>query len=111
MKQINISLFFTVRRQAPAFSRYPEKEIWVDEGQSVNITCIAVGSPMPQVRWLEWNEAAQQWQQVPGSSMAIGKIILELRNVRRDVNFTCEAYSSLGSIQAQSRVKVKSMFF
>lgn len=72
-------------------------------GGSVNITCVAVGSPMPYVKWMLGPEDL-----TPEDDMPIGRNVLELNGVRESANYTCVAMSSLGVIEAVAQVLVKS---
>ncbi|XP_063049316.1 receptor-type tyrosine-protein phosphatase S-like [Engraulis encrasicolus] len=71
-------------------------------GGSVNLTCEAVGPPMPSVKWMLGSEDL-----TPEDSMPIGRNVLELTNVQQSANYTCVAMSSLGTISAEVEVKVK----
>lgn len=75
-------------------------------GGSVNITCVAVGSPMPYVKWMLGTEDL-----TPEDEMPIGRNVLELNGVRESANYTCVAMSSLGIIEATAQVLVKSKRF
>ncbi|KAK7159941.1 hypothetical protein R3I94_006085 [Phoxinus phoxinus] len=73
-------------------------------GGSVNITCVAVGSPMPYVKWkLNFEELT------PEDEMPVGRNVLELNGVRESANYTCVALSSMGMIEAVAQVIVKSL--
>lgn len=72
-------------------------------GGSVNITCVAVGSPMPYVKWMLGSEDL-----TPEDEMPIGRNVLELNSVRESANYTCVAMSSLGIVEATAQVLVKS---
>ena len=72
-------------------------------GGSVNITCVAVGSPMPYVKWMLGTEDL-----TPEDEMPIGRNVLELTGVRESANYTCVAMSSLGIIEEAAQVSVKS---
>lgn len=50
------SLYVKVRRVSPQFSRQPERQYEVPMGGNLSLTCVAVGSPMPYVKWRkgEW---------------------------------------------------------
>ena len=72
-------------------------------GGSVNITCVAVGSPMPYVKWMLGPEDL-----TPEDEMPIGRNVLELNSVRESANYTCVAMSSLGTIESIAQVLVKS---
>ncbi|XP_043119006.1 receptor-type tyrosine-protein phosphatase S isoform X10 [Puntigrus tetrazona] len=73
-------------------------------GGSVNITCVAVGSPMPYVKWMLNSEDL-----TPEDEMPVGRNVLELNGVRESANYTCVAMSSLGIIEAVAQVIVKSL--
>lgn len=45
------SLYVKVRRVPPQFSRPPEPLNEVMLGSNLTLTCVAVGSPMPYVKW------------------------------------------------------------
>lgn len=47
------NLYVKVRRVPPTFSRPPEAINEVMLGSSLNLSCIAVGSPMPHVKWMK----------------------------------------------------------
>lgn len=46
-----IPLYVKVRRVPPSFSRPPEPINEVVLGANLTLTCVAVGSPMPFVKW------------------------------------------------------------
>ncbi|CAB1317189.1 unnamed protein product [Coregonus sp. 'balchen'] len=71
---------------------------------SVNITCVAVGSPMPYVKWMLGIEDL-----TPEDEMPVGRNVLELNGVRESANYTCVAMSSLGIIEATAQVSVKTL--
>ncbi|XP_037401428.1 receptor-type tyrosine-protein phosphatase S isoform X12 [Pygocentrus nattereri] len=92
-----------VRRVPPRFSILPASHE-IMPGGSVNITCVAVGSPMPYVKWMLNSEDL-----TPEDDMPVGRNVLELNNVRESANYTCVAMSSLGIIEAVSQIIVKSL--
>lgn len=71
-------------------------------GGSVNLTCVAVGAPMPYVKWMMGAEELTKEDEMP-----VGRNVLELNNVVRSANYTCVAISSLGMIEATAQVTVK----
>lgn len=95
------SLFCSVRRIAPRFS-IPPTNHEIMPGGSVNITCVAVGSPMPYVKWMLGAEDL-----TPEDDMPIGRNVLELTDVRQSANYTCVAMSTLGVIEAIAQITVK----
>ncbi|XP_076847753.1 LOW QUALITY PROTEIN: receptor-type tyrosine-protein phosphatase S [Brachyhypopomus gauderio] len=92
-----------VRRVPPRFSILPTSHE-IMPGGSVNITCVAVGSPMPYVKWMLNSEDL-----TPEDDMPVGRNVLELNGVRESANYTCVAMSSLGIIEAVSQIIVKSL--
>lgn len=95
--------FLTVRRVPPHFSIPPES-VEVMPGGAVNITCVAVGSPMPFVKW-----RLGAVELTPEDNIPIGKNVLMLVDIRESANYTCVAASDLGNIEAAAQVKVKGL--
>lgn len=95
------SVFPSVRRVPPRFS-IPPTDNEIMPGGSVNITCVAVGSPMPYVKWMLGAEDL-----TPEDDMPIGRNVLELTDVRQSANYTCVAMSTLGVIEAMAQITVK----
>ncbi|XP_077955151.1 receptor-type tyrosine-protein phosphatase S isoform X6 [Gasterosteus aculeatus] len=93
----------TLRRVPPRFSILPSNHE-IMPGGSVNITCVAVGSPMPYVKWMLGTEDL-----TPEDEMPIGRNVLELNGVRESANYTCVAMSSLGIIESTAQVLVKTL--
>ncbi|XP_025761860.1 receptor-type tyrosine-protein phosphatase delta isoform X32 [Oreochromis niloticus] len=92
-----------VRRVPPRFS-IPPTDNEIMPGGSVNITCVAVGSPMPYVKWMMGAEDL-----TPEDDMPIGRNVLELTDVRQSANYTCVAMSTLGVIEAVAQITVKAL--
>uniref|UniRef100_A0A4X1W236 Receptor-type tyrosine-protein phosphatase F n=1 Tax=Sus scrofa TaxID=9823 RepID=A0A4X1W236_PIG len=97
------NLYVRVRRVAPRFSIPPSSQE-VMPGGSVNLTCVAVGAPMPYVKWMVGAEELTKEDEMP-----VGRNVLELSNVVRSANYTCVAISSLGMIEATAQVTVKAL--
>ncbi|XP_041419917.1 receptor-type tyrosine-protein phosphatase S isoform X27 [Xenopus laevis] len=97
------NLYVRVRRIAPRFS-IPPTNHEIMPGGSVNITCVAVGSPMPYVKWMLGSEDL-----TPEDDMPIGRNVLELTDVRQSANYTCVAMSTLGVIEAIAQINVKAL--
>ncbi|XP_047197840.1 receptor-type tyrosine-protein phosphatase S-like isoform X7 [Hippoglossus stenolepis] len=97
------NLYVRVRRVPPRFSIFPSNHE-IMPGGSVNITCVAVGSPMPYVKWMLGTEDL-----TPEDEMPIGRNVLELNSVRESANYTCVAMSSLGTIESIAQVLVKTL--
>nr|XP_040026198.1 receptor-type tyrosine-protein phosphatase S-like isoform X4 [Gasterosteus aculeatus aculeatus] len=93
----------TLRRVPPRFSILPSNHE-IMPGGSVNITCVAVGSPMPYVKWMLGTEDLTTEDEMP-----IGRNVLELNGVRESANYTCVAMSSLGIIESTAQVLVKTL--
>ncbi|KAF3835237.1 hypothetical protein F7725_027795, partial [Dissostichus mawsoni] len=73
------NLYVRVRRVPPRFSIPPTSQE-IMPGGSVNITCVAVGSPMPYVKWMLNTEDL-----TPEDEMPVGRNVLELSSVRTPV--------------------------
>ncbi|KAF7460975.1 receptor-type tyrosine-protein phosphatase S-like [Marmota monax] len=97
------NLYVRVRRVAPRFSILPTSHE-IMPGGNVNITCVAVGSPMPYVKWMQGAEDL-----TPEDDMPVGRNVLELTDVKDSANYTCVAMSSLGVIEAVAQITVKSL--
>uniref|UniRef100_A0A182NNQ2 protein-tyrosine-phosphatase n=1 Tax=Anopheles dirus TaxID=7168 RepID=A0A182NNQ2_9DIPT len=98
-------LYVKVRRVPPTFSRPPEPVYEVMLGANLTLTCVAVGSPMPSVKW---RKGVDQ-DLTPENDVPVGRNVLELTDIRVSTNYTCIAQSSLGVIEATSLVKVQSL--
>ncbi|XP_067310151.1 receptor-type tyrosine-protein phosphatase F isoform X7 [Pseudorasbora parva] len=97
------NLYVRVRRVPPRFS-IPPTNHEVMPGGSVNLTCVAVGAPMPYVKWM-----AGEMELTKDEEMPVGRNVLELNNIRQSTNYTCVAISSLGMIEATAQVSVKAL--
>ncbi|XP_069048471.1 receptor-type tyrosine-protein phosphatase delta isoform X45 [Lepisosteus oculatus] len=97
------NLYVRVRRVPPRFS-IPPTDHEIMPGGSVNITCVAVGSPMPYVKWMLGSEDL-----TPEDDMPIGRNVLELTDVRQSANYTCVAMSTLGVIEDIAQITVKAL--
>lgn len=98
------ALYVRTRQVPPYFSIPPEPFYEVMPGTSLNITCVAVGSPMPYVFW----RRSHSTEPIAAMTQPIGKNVLELRDVRESGNFTCIAHSKLGTKEAATQVLVQS---
>ncbi|XP_060934461.1 protein tyrosine phosphatase receptor type Fa isoform X6 [Limanda limanda] len=92
-----------VRRVPPRFSIPPTNHD-VMPGGSVNLTCVAVGAPMPYVKWTTSEVELTREEEMP-----IGRNVLELTNIQHSANYTCVAISSLGMIQTTAQITVKAL--
>ncbi|XP_045550425.1 receptor-type tyrosine-protein phosphatase F isoform X8 [Salmo salar] len=97
------NLYVRVRRVPPRFS-IPPTNHEVMPGGSVNLTCVAVGSPMPYVKWIMGEIELTKEDEMP-----IGRNVLEVTNVKESANYSCVAISSLGQIEATAQVSVKAL--
>lgn len=91
----------TVRRVSPKFSGAPS-DVRIPPGNDVNLTCVAVGSPMPYVKWRQGAQDLTGDDNIP-----IGRNTLILTDVRMSKNYTCEASSDLGNIEHHVQVIVE----
>ncbi|XP_060934457.1 protein tyrosine phosphatase receptor type Fa isoform X2 [Limanda limanda] len=97
------NLYVRVRRVPPRFSIPPTNHD-VMPGGSVNLTCVAVGAPMPYVKWTTSEVELTREEEMP-----IGRNVLELTNIQHSANYTCVAISSLGMIQTTAQITVKAL--
>ncbi|KAJ8679234.1 hypothetical protein QAD02_015021 [Eretmocerus hayati] len=99
-------LYVKMRRVTPNFSIPPVPVSEVTLGSSLNLTCVAVGAPMPYVKWRK--EPATDF--TPDNQLPpIGRNVLVLNNIQESANYTCIAQSELGVINATTFVKVHSL--
>ncbi|XP_026325264.1 tyrosine-protein phosphatase Lar isoform X6 [Hyposmocoma kahamanoa] len=99
------SLYVKVRRVAPQFSIPPPPKSEVMLGGNLTLKCVAFGSPMPTVKW---RKGLTQWL-TPEDNPPLGLNTLKLEDIRESSNYTCEAASVLGVIEAVAEVKVQSL--
>ncbi|XP_017767249.1 PREDICTED: tyrosine-protein phosphatase Lar isoform X4 [Eufriesea mexicana] len=99
------SLYVKVRRVAPTFSIPPPAVSEVTKGASLNLSCVAVGSPMPYVKW----KKGASFDLTPDDKLPVGKNVLVLTDIEESANYTCTAASDLGVIEVTSMVKVQSL--
>lgn len=92
---------FIVRRVPPHFKTTPQERWEIQPNSSVSIPCIAVGSPMPLVKWRKGYQDL-----FPHEEALPGKNTLNLTNVLESANYTCVAQSELGNIEADVQVIV-----
>ncbi|XP_076390650.1 tyrosine-protein phosphatase Lar isoform X9 [Megachile rotundata] len=98
-------LYVKVRRVPPSFSIRPPALNEVTLGASLSLNCVAVGSPMPFVKWRK--DPATDL--TPDDKLPVGKNVLVLSDIQESANYTCTAASNLGVIEATSVVKVQSL--
>lgn len=71
-------------------------------GGSANLTCVAVGSPTPYVKWMMGSVELTREEETP-----LGRNVLEVTNICESSSYTCVAMSPLGAIEATAQVTVK----
>lgn len=101
-----LSACVSVRRVTPSFSIPPPPVSQVTLGESLNLTCVAVGAPMPYVKWRK--EPAIDM--TPDDKLPIGRNVLMLTDIQESANYTCIAASDLGVIETVAMVKVQCEF-
>jgi len=89
----------SVIRRAPHFS-FPPENVEVMPGGSANLTCVAVGSPMPYVRWRLGSRELTPPE-------AIGRSVLVLTDIQESATYTCVAANEMGRIENDTNVTVK----
>uniref|UniRef100_A0A8C7ZAW7 Receptor-type tyrosine-protein phosphatase F n=1 Tax=Oryzias sinensis TaxID=183150 RepID=A0A8C7ZAW7_9TELE len=100
----SLSFFVPIVRRVPPRFSIPPSNQEVMPGGSVNLTCVAVGSPMPYVKWMKGEVELTKEEDMP-----LGRNVLEVTNIRESANYTCVAISSLGTIEATAQVTVKAL--
>ncbi|XP_028966965.1 tyrosine-protein phosphatase Lar [Galendromus occidentalis] len=102
------TLYVKVRRVPPYFSIPPENRYEVTPGASLNISCTAVGSPMPYVKFrlADGDDLPPPNGQ---SEYPEGRNNLTLENIRESVNYSCIAQSKLGTLEHQFQVVVQAL--
>ncbi|XP_037294800.1 tyrosine-protein phosphatase Lar isoform X2 [Manduca sexta] len=98
-------LYVKVRRVAPQFSIPPPPRSEVMLGGNLTLKCVAFGAPMPTVKW---RKGLTKWL-TPEDNPPLGLNNLKLEDIRESANYTCEAASVLGVIEATAEVKVQSL--
>lgn len=71
-------------------------------GSNLTLGCVAVGSPMPYVKWRKG-----AIDMTPEDNLPIGKNVIKLTNIQESANYTCIAASKLGQIEANTEVVVQ----
>ncbi|BFZ17029.1 hypothetical protein BsWGS_20067 [Bradybaena similaris] len=94
-------IYIKVRRISPKFTTAPE-DVKIMPNTDVNLTCIAVGSPVPFVKWRQGAQDLTGDENIP-----IGRNTLTLTSVKESANYTCEASSDLGNIEHHVQVIVE----
>lgn len=97
-----ISCSFSVRKYSPQFTIRPPLVNHVMAGGTLNLTCVAVGSPMPYIRWSRQGEPPGDQTNAP-----IGRDVLRLSNIQESANYTCRAASDLGTIEVTTEIRVE----
>lgn len=99
----NLTIFsIAVRRVPPHFSVKLEDVYEVDPNGSLSIPCVAVGSPMPVVKWRQGYHDVNPEEDPPH-----GQNWLNLTGIRETTNYTCVAQSDLGNIEKDLQIKVR----
>ncbi|XP_037092239.1 tyrosine-protein phosphatase Lar-like [Pollicipes pollicipes] len=83
-------------RGADVHHTLPDAVYKVLPGEDLNLTCVAVGSPVPHIRWHK-------------EPAPIGRSVLVLSNVRQSNNYTCVATNELGSVASMTQVNVQGL--
>jgi receptor-type tyrosine-protein phosphatase F len=97
-------IYVKVRRVPPYFTLKLQKLYRVGIGTSLNLTCVAVGYPMPRVFWKRQSD--DSYLNNPKTA-PIGKNVLTLTNIENSENYTCIAVSDLGNIETSTTVEAK----
>nr|XP_018903286.1 PREDICTED: tyrosine-protein phosphatase Lar isoform X3 [Bemisia tabaci] len=98
-------LYVKYRKVPPHFTIPPPPVVQVTLGDSINLTCVAAGSPLPLVKW----RRGPAEDLSSDDNLPVGKSVLELENLKESDNYTCIAASAIGSIETTTIVKVQSL--
>lgn len=93
-----------MRRVAPRFSNPPDPGYEVLSGSDLNITCVAVGDPMPYVKWKKGDKDVH-----PDITPPISKNVLTLVNIQKSETYTCVAASRWGVIESETSVTLNTL--
>ncbi|KRX83514.1 Basement membrane proteoglycan, partial [Trichinella sp. T6] len=86
---------------APVCVQLPQRELTVDCGSTIVITCRAVGVPTPYINWrLNWGPTCGQPRCVQTSDQGFGKLVIKGAREEDQGAYTCEAINSKGRILA-----------
>lgn len=72
-------------------------------GKDLNLTCVAAGSPIPEVKWKKGNIDLNK------ENIPMGKNVLTLTDVQESDNYTCIAHSIHGTVEKVAQVVVRSL--
>lgn len=95
---------FSARRVPPQFFIRPNSSYSLPVGGSLELTCAAVGHPVPKVKWNSDNEELNAILALNEEST--GRKTIKLSNLTKSLRLTCFAESSLGRIQISTTVNV-----
>lgn len=98
------NLYVKARRVPPYFTIQPVPMHEVTPGSSLNVTCVAAGSPLPFIKWRKGS-----LDLTPENELPIGKNVLQLEDIRESANYTCIASSNLGNIEVHTQVLVQAL--
>lgn len=98
------SLFVKQRQVPPYFTIPPDRRYFLMPGSSINLTCVANGSPMPNMTWKKGSIDLPQ-----EGPVAVGRNVLRLENVKESANYTCVAASKHGRVEVTTEIVVKSL--
>lgn len=102
------TLYVKLRRVPPYFSIPPEARYEVSPGGSLNISCTAVGSPMPYVKF-RYTDGDDLPPPAGKQQYPEGRNNLTLENIRESVNYTCVAQSKLGTAEHHLAIVVQAL--
>ena len=96
-----LKLVCTAPRVPPRFSELPEN-VDVTYGGSVNLTCVAIGTPPPYVSWRRG-----ELELTPEHDVPRGKNVLMLNDVRQSATYTCVARQNYTNKLLEADVDVR----
>uniref|UniRef100_H2YZU5 protein-tyrosine-phosphatase n=1 Tax=Ciona savignyi TaxID=51511 RepID=H2YZU5_CIOSA len=104
------SIYVKERIVYPRFSIPPRKSYDVKINDPFNLTCVAVGSPMPVVKWQKQTSGGlvDVWP-LKGMPPIVGMNVYHMQRVTESANYTCVAKSRISTITTTTEVTVKSV--
>ncbi|ESO06781.1 hypothetical protein HELRODRAFT_98742 [Helobdella robusta] len=95
------NLYVKTRRVPPHFTLM-NRTYHVNMGANLNVTCNAVGSPLPKVRWRQGDIDL-----TPDNKVTGGRSVLVLTDIRQSGTYKCIASSELGNIEHDIDVHIE----
>ena len=93
----------------PHFTLTPEEVVYVSLGDPIILSCLAEGTPVPEILWLRDNQLV-----TPSASLAVTNDGTELRisNIRQEDigDYTCSAENGQGTVRHTTKLVIAGKF-